>query len=190
MVQVFVTFLINLSIFCGFKDSTSYDIVQLPDCSVKGNVLGYNDSLQALIFFNVQTRDTDIIGLELINFLYYNSLDSSQLDTLFESFNKFRVGKILFRTDKKIVFWDRKFNKLVTYYYPEFLNFENYSKILFKNILFNSVLYLSLSFFSLLMFVSLLLSGDFMNAIIFLVLMGFSIWSFLFLKSKISSNGK
>ncbi len=192
MGQFLAIFLINLSFLTVYqtKDSVSYDIVRLPGALVKGKVLKYDDSLQALIFYNIKTRDTDVIYMELIDFLYYNSLDSSQMDTLFESFQKYRVGKILFSSDKKLVFWDKKFNKLVTFYYPEFLNFEDYSKVLFKNILFNPVLYLSLSFFSLLMCISLVLSGDLMNGLIFLVLMFFTFWSFLFLKSKIKGNGK
>lgn len=190
MAHYFIVFLINLSIlnFNVLKDSVPYDIVQLPGSIVKGRVLGYNDSLQALIFFNVRTADTDEIDLELINFLYYNSLPSSKLDTLFDSFYKFRVGKILFKSDKKLVFWDRRFNKIAVFYYPDFLNLENYSQIFFKNILFNPLIYLSLSFFSLLMAISLLLSGDGVNALIFLILMLFTIWSFMFLKSKIKGN--
>ncbi len=190
MAHYFIVFLINLSIlnFNVLKDSVPYDIVQLPGSIVKGRVLGYNDSLHALIFFNVRTADTDEIDLELINFLYYNSLPSSKLDTLFDSFYKFRVGKILFKSDKKLVFWDRRFNKIAVFYYPDFLNLENYSQIFFKNILFNPLIYLSLSFFSLLMAISLLLSGDGVNALIFLILMLFTIWSFMFLKSKIKGN--
>ncbi len=164
-------------------DTTMPDIIILQQSKLKGQFLDYIDTTQTIVFYNYMTKDTDLIDLSLINYFYYNSLPLKHTDTLFTSFKNYQVGKILAHKNQKIVFWNKSTAKIEVYYDRKFLNYNH--NPLNMNILVNPVIRLSIAVFALLAAISVLLSKDFYNSLVFISFAIFTAWSYLFTKTKI-----
>ncbi len=164
------------------KDTTLPDYLILPASQIKGKFLYYNDTLDAVFFYNIKTKDTDIVAFSEIKAFYYNTLPAQDYDTLFVTFGKiFLRGKIIFKSPKYLVFWDSQKASLIKVKPPDFLNHQDID----KSLLYNGFVYLTTSFYGLMMSLSLYFSRDLYNSLLFLFLMLTSLWAFFFIKSKI-----
>ena len=185
MINLFITFLALLPFSYSkyANQDSSIDVITFKQYSIRGKFLRYVDSSQVIYFYNMVTGDTDIVYLERVNLLFYDTLKKSNYDTLYTSFKHYLVGKIFYKSPERLVFWDSNLKRIQVIYYPDFLNFYNNSDR--NSLIFNPMFYSSMSFLSLIFSISLLLSNDIINSLIFLLLSIFALWAFFYLKTKI-----
>ena len=185
MVNLLITILafLPLTFSNHVSQDSSIDVITFKEYSIRGKFLKYVDSSGVIYFFNVVTGDTDIVYLERVKFFFYNTLKKEDYDTLYKSFSRYIVGKIFYKSPERLVFWNNNLKKIQIIYYPEFLNL--YSSANRNTLIFNPSFYSSISFLSLIFSISLLMSNDIFNSLVFFILSIFALWAFFYLKTKI-----
>ncbi len=177
--------LVSVFNFYNVNDTIPPDFIRLPAANLYGKILGYNHKENSIVFYNYTTKDTDLVPLQNIMSMFYNSLPKSKYDTIYLSFKNYRVGKILYynQQDDILLFWNKQLHQIQQYNNVKF--FWSESSKLNKNPLYNPWIYLSIAIFSLIMSISLILYKDYINAALFASLSALLIWIFHWLKSQI-----
>ncbi len=154
--------------FYTSNDSITYDVVVLPQSSVKGIFIGFQANNSNIVFYNYQSRDTDNIPTSEVKYLFYNTLKRNDYDTLYLSVKNFIAGKILFQNDDEIIFWNSGTKKIEKYDDQIFLNTRKNAFVKQMEKLFTT--FISIGVFTFIFGLSLAFSKDFVSALLFFIL--------------------
>ncbi len=142
-----------------------YDVLVLEHASVKGKFISYNHEKGTIKFYNIQSQDTDVIAVNEVKYLFYNTLNKSSYDTLYSSINKRLVGKIFYQDAKELVFWDLSTKKIQSLSPQDYINIMPPGR--FKSFVALKGIYISLGVFLFIFAVSLLLSKDYLSSTLY-----------------------
>ncbi len=154
------------------NDTITYDVIVLPQSSVKGILVGIQEN--TIKFYNYQSRDTDYIPIPEIKYLFYNTLPTKNYDTLYTSVKNFIAGKILYQKDDEIIFWNSQTKKIEKYNDQNFLNTRKNAFIKQMEKLFTT--FISISVFTFIFGLSLALSKDFLSATLYFIITATTIY--------------
>ncbi len=159
-------FILLIISFIGlFVSQQNIDVLILKQASVKGRFISYDHRNQSISFYNQQSQDTDVIGIKEVKYLFYNTLAKEQYDTLYSSYANVMTGKILYKDQQELVFWDFESKKILSLNPRNYLNIIPSSK--FTSFLALRNFYLSFAVFLFIFGMSLLLSKDYVSAVLF-----------------------
>ena len=159
-------FILLIISFIGlFVPQQNLDVLVLKHASVKGRFISYDHRTQSISFYNQQSQDTDVIAISEVNYLFYNTLTQGQYDTLYPSYAHVMVGKVLYKDQQELIFWDFESKKILSLNPRDYLNIMPPSK--FTSFLGLRNFYLSFAVFLFIFGMSLLLSKDYISAALF-----------------------